>query len=138
MTLATDSSPMRTSASSVPAPMCGVPVKNGGVDLAGAVLIGAVGRDTTGIHVKVVELLHGVYVANRTVHHDAGDAAQAAVANHELTKARAARVATSVDYDYVARLGKVHGNVEKEVVARRDLNGKGSAQQRAAVDGRNS
>ena len=35
----------------------------------------------------------------------------------------------------VIRLGKVHGNVEKEIVASGNLNGKGGAQQRAAVNG---
>ena len=127
--------PVRVAHDDVPGMDQDISHRHRGVDLAGAVLIGAVGGGADGVDREVGKGANGVRIPDAAVHHNAGDPAHAAVAHHQLPEDGAAGVAPRVDDEHVSRLGQVHGLVEHQVVPLGHLDGEGGAQKGGVVHG---
>ena len=106
---------------------------HGDVDLAGAVLIGAVGGGGPGVDVEVLHSRQTAPVPDGTVADDALDPAGLAVGGHQLAENGPVCEAAGINDDDITGLCQIHGSVKHQVIALRDPDGEGRAQQLSFV-----
>ena len=107
---------------------------DGDVDLTGAVLPRALGRDALGVDGHG-ELLNPVQIPQTAVRDDPGQALAVGEAQHDLTGQRAVAAAATIDHDDVSGLGHIQRLMEEKVVAKGNLHREGDAQQRPRLVG---